>query len=46
MEISKLASAIWNDIEAGLSNMNANPNLSLEQLEDEVIETREAVVKE
>ncbi len=26
--------------------MNANPNLSLEQLEDEVIETREAVIKE
>ena len=26
--------------------MNANPNLSLEQLEDEIIETREAVIKE
>lgn len=26
--------------------MNANPNISLEQLADEVIETREAVIKE
>ena len=26
--------------------MNANPNLSLEQLEDEVIECREAIIKE
>lgn len=46
MELSKLASSIWNDIEAGLSNMNANPNLSLEQLEDECIEKREAIIKE
>ena len=46
MVLDKLTSAIWNDIEAGLSGMNANPNLSLEQLEDEVIETREAVIKE
>ena len=46
MEISKIASSVWNDIEAGLSGMNANPNLSLEQLEDEVIEMRETVVKE
>lgn len=46
MELNRLTSAIWNDIEAGLSGMNANPNLSLEQLEDEVIETRETVIKE
>lgn len=46
MVLDKLTSAIWNDIEAGLSGMNANPNLSLEQLEDEVIECREAVIKE
>lgn len=46
MVLDKLTSAIWNDVEAGLSNMNANPNLSLEQLADEVIEMREAVIKE
>ena len=46
MELSKLASAVFNDVEAGLSGMNANPNMSLEQLEDEIIETRETVVKE
>ena len=46
MELSKIASAVWNDVEAGLSGMNANPNMSLEQLEDEVVETRESVIKE
>ena len=46
MELDKLTSAIWNDIEAGLSNMNANPNISLEQLADEVIEMRETIIKE
>ena len=46
MDINKTASAIWNDIEGGLSNMNANPNISIEQLEDEIIECRESVIKE
>ena len=46
MELSKIASAIYNDIMAGLSGMNANPTISLEQLEDEIIEERTAVIKE
>ena len=46
MELSKIASAIYNDIMAGLSGMSANPTISLEQLEDEVIEERTAVIKE
>ena len=46
MVLDNLTSAIWNDVVAGLSGMNANPNLSLEQLSDEVIETRETVIKE
>lgn len=46
MDLNKLTSAIYNDVEAGLSNMNANPNISMEQLEDEVIEYREAIIKE
>lgn len=46
MELSKLASAIYNDIQAGLSGMNANPTISLDQLEDECVEVRQTVIKE
>lgn len=46
MELSKLASAIWNDIKAGLSGMNAEETISLQQLEDELVEVRQAVIKE
>ena len=46
MELSKIASAIYNDLVSGLSGINANPNISLEQLEDECIEVRQAVIKE
>ena len=46
MELNKLCSAILNDINAGLNNINASPAISYEQLEDEVIETRHTVVKD
>lgn len=46
MELSKIASAIYNDVVSGLAGMNANPTISLEQLEDEVIEERQMVIKE
>ena len=46
MELSRISSAIYNDVVAGLSGMNANPAISLEQLEDEVIEMRHTVVKD
>lgn len=46
MELSKIASAIYNDIVSGLAGMNANPTISLEQLEDEVVEERQSVIKE
>lgn len=46
MDLNKTVSAIYNDIVAGLAGINANPNISLEQLEDEVIEKRETVIKE
>lgn len=46
MVLDKLTSAIYNDIVAGLSGVNANPNISMEQLADEVIETRESIIKE
>lgn len=46
MIVSKLASAIYNDIVSGLSGYNATLNMSLEQLEDEVVEERMAVIKQ
>ena len=46
MELSKITSAIYNDIVSGLAGMNANPTISLEQLEDEVVEERQTVIKE
>lgn len=46
MQISKLASAIYNDIVAGLSGYTSTPAISLEQLEDEVVEERLQIIKE
>lgn len=46
MELSKITSAIYNDVVSGLAGMNANPTISLEQLEDEVVEERQSVIKE
>lgn len=46
MTLDKIASAIYNDVKGGIAGMSANENLSLEQLQDEVIEERQAVMKE
>ncbi|MBQ5475214.1 MAG: hypothetical protein IIT65_11080 [Lachnospiraceae bacterium] len=46
MTVEEIASAIYNNIEAGLVGIHANPTISLEQLEDEVVATREAVIFE
>lgn len=46
MTINQIASAIYNDIMSGLTNITGNPNISLEQLEDEVIEERQSIIKE
>ena len=46
MELSRISSAIYNDIVSGLAGMNANPTISIEQLEDEIIEMRHTVVKD
>lgn len=45
-EIKKIASAIYNDIVSGLRGYHSNPSMSLEQLEDEVVEERLSVIKE
>lgn len=45
-QISKLASAIRNDIVGGLRGYHTNMSMSLEQLEDEIINTRLQILKE
>lgn len=46
MIVSKLASACFNDIVSGLSGFESTINMSLEQLEDEVVEERLSVIKD
>ena len=46
MELSKISSAIINDVMGGLSGLNASPAMSYEQIEDEVIEMRHTVIKD
>ena len=45
MIVNKLASAIYNDVQGGLQGYEATINMSIEQLEDEVVEERLAVIK-
>lgn len=45
MIVNKLASAIFNDVQGGLSGFESTINMSIEQLEDEVVEERLAVIK-
>lgn len=44
--ITKLASAIYNDIVGGLAGYTSTPSISLEQLEDDVVEERLQIIKE
>ena len=44
--IKKVTSAIYNDLVSGLRGYTNNPSISLDQLEDEVIEERLALIKE
>lgn len=44
--INRLASAIYNDIVGGLRGYHSNPSISIQQLEDDVIQTRISVAKE
>lgn len=45
MIVSKLASAIYNDIQSGLQGYEPTLNMSLEQLEDEIVEERLYIIK-
>lgn len=46
MITSKLASAIYNDIVSGLRGFHATMNMSVEQLEDDIVEERMQIIKE
>lgn len=46
MTIEQIASAVYNDVEAGLVGIHSNPTISMEQLEDEVVAERERVILE
>lgn len=43
---SKLASAIYNHLVTGLRGYHQNPTISIEQIEDEIVETRLQIIKE
>jgi len=45
MIVDKIASAIFNDVQGGLAGYEATVNMSLEQLQDEVVEERLFVIK-
>ena len=44
--LTKLASAIYNDVMAGLVGYTSSPTMSLEQLEDDVVDERLQIIKE
>jgi hypothetical protein len=44
-KIHKMASAIFNDVVGGLGGYSGTINMSLEQLEDEIVETRLNLIK-
>lgn len=46
MLIKKLADAIYNDVVSGLQGYHHNPSISMEQLEDDVVDERLQVLKE
>lgn len=46
MTIEQIASAVSNDVRSGLAGINSNIDISLEQLEDEIVELREQIVRE
>lgn len=46
MIIHKLASAVYNDVVGGLGGITSNPAMSMEQLEDDVVNERLLIIKE
>jgi hypothetical protein len=46
MQVSKLASAIYNDVVSGLVGITSTPTMSISQLEDDVVDERLQIIKE
>lgn len=46
MIFKKLASAILNDVMSGLKGLHSNQSMSLEQLEDDIVDERLQIIKE
>lgn len=46
MQVEKLASAIYNDVVAGLAGITSTPTISIEQLQDDVVDERLQIIKE
>lgn len=44
--INKLASSIYNDVVAGLVGITSNPTISMDQLEQDIIDERLQIIKE
>lgn len=44
--VTKLAYAIYNDIVSGLAGITSNPTISIQQLEDDVVDERMQIIKE
>lgn len=44
--IHKLASAVYNDVVSGLQGYHHNPSISMEQLEDDIVDERLQILKE
>ncbi len=44
--VTKLAYAIYNDVVSGLVGITSNPTMSIEQLEDDVVDERLQIIKE
>lgn len=44
--VHKLASAIYNDVMSGLAGITSAPTISMEQLEDDVVDERLQIIKE
>lgn len=44
--VEKLASAIYNDVMSGLAGITANPSMSLQQLQDDIVDERLQIIKE
>ena len=46
MQVEKLASAIYNDIVGGLSGITSTPAISIDQLQDDIVDERLQIIKE